>query len=259
MTTHRPRISADSAPAPRYAIYWAPPKDSVLAQLGSAWLGRCADPEAAADELPPRPAIAGYTADQLQALTAEPRRYALHATLKPPFALSQGRHVDELREDLARFAARQPTFTMPRLRLAPVGRRFLALIPSASCPPLDALAAACVTGFDSYRRPATATELSRRRAAGLAGIEDAHLRRWGYPYVLNRFRFHVTLSGPLHQAALGRLQAALAILFAPAAAAPTPITDIALFVEPAPDEPFMLAARFPLAGGKPNPDSPTHR
>ena len=258
MTTPRSENAADSAPAPRYAIYWAPPRDSDLARLGRAWLGRDADPDGPGDP-PARPAIAGYSSNELEAMTAEPRRYALHATLKPPFALAIGRHTHELHDDLARFAARQPSFTMPRLQLASIGRRFLALIPSAPCPPLDALAAACVIGFDSYRRPPSSAELSRRRAAGLTEIEDAHLRRWGYPYVLDRFRFHVTLSGPLDQTALDRLQPDLALLFAPAAAAPTPITDIALFVESAPGEPFMLAARFPLAGGKPHPELSTHR
>lgn len=113
--------------------------------------------------------------------------------------------------------------------------------------------------FDSYRRPASATELSRRREAGLDEIGDAHLRRWGYPYVLDRFRFHVTLSGPLDEAAPNRPQPNLTMPFASATAAPTPITDIALFVEPAPGEPFMLAARFPLAGGKPDPESRMRR
>ncbi|MGH6883346.1 MAG: DUF1045 domain-containing protein, partial [Hypericibacter sp.] len=187
MTTHSPANSTDSNAPARYAIYWAPAKDSNLARLGRAWLGRDADPDGSED-LPPRPAIAGYSSDELQALTAEPRRYALHATLKPPFALANGRHVDELQRDLARFAARQPSLLMPRLQLAPIGRRFLALIPSTPCPALDSLAADCVTSFDSYRRPASATELSRRRATGLDDIEDAHLRRWGYPYVLDRFR-----------------------------------------------------------------------
>ena len=74
--------------------------------------------------------------------------------------------------------------------------------------------------------------------------------------MLDRFRFHVTLCGPLDETALDRLQPDLATLFAPATAAPTPITDVSLFLEPAPGEPFMLAARFPLTGGKLDPESP---
>jgi len=248
MTTHKFAETADSDPSARYAIYWAPPADSLLARLGNAWLGRDAEQDARADALPPRPSISDFTPAQLEALTAEPRRYALHATLKPPFTLAMGRDVAALCADLARVASSQAPFIMPPLRLARIGRRFLALIPSEPCPPLDALASRCVTAFDDFRRPAPPDELSRRRAAGLDATEEANLQRWGYPYVLDRFRFHVTLTGPLDPVLLDRLQQPLAALFAPATAEPIPIADIALFLEPTPGEPFRLARRFPLAG-----------
>jgi hypothetical protein len=197
--------------------------------------------------LPPRPSIPGFTLKQLNALTAEPRRYALHATLKAPFALASGCDVRALCAELAAFASSCEGFVMPPLRLAPIGRRFLALMPAEPCPPLDALAARCVTSFDHFRRPPAPDELSRRRAAGLDSVEEANLRRWGYPYVLDRFRFHVTLTGALDPASLERLRQPLAALFAPATREPMPITDIALFRESAPGRPFTLVARFPLA------------
>jgi uncharacterized protein DUF1045 len=249
MTTHRLAGPAGPPPSPpRYAIYWAPPGHSPLARLGNAWLGCSGAPDARTDGLPPRPAVTGFTREQLESLTAEPRRYALHGTLKPPFALADGRDVESLCADLARFASSQPPFIMPRLRLKPIGRRFLALIPSAPCPPLDALASRCVMDFDPYRRAASASELSRRRAGGLDAVEESNLLRWGYPYLLDRFRFHVTLTGPLDGASLERLQPPLAALFAPVTVAPVPVEDIALFIEPAPGQPFTLAKRFALTG-----------
>jgi putative phosphonate metabolism protein len=247
MTTHKFAEASDSDPAPRYAIYWAPRSGTLLAQLGNAWLGRDAERDLCAGDLPSRPSIPDFTPGQLDALTAEPRRYALHATLKAPFALASGCDVSTLCAELANFASRCESFVLPPLRLSPIGRRFLALMPSEPCSPLDRLAARCVTSFDHFRRPATAEELSRRRAAGLDAVEEANLRRWGYPYVLDRFRFHITLTGPLDAVSLAKLRRPLAALFAPAIAAPTPITDIALFREPAPGTSFTLAARFPLA------------
>ncbi|HWA46337.1 MAG TPA: DUF1045 domain-containing protein [Hypericibacter adhaerens] len=240
-TTSRPSVA-------RYAIYWAPPRDSELTRRGLAWLGRDAESPVGGGGLPPRPLIAGFSPEQLTALTAEPRRYALHATLKPPFVLAEGHDADSLRVDLDRFASSSAPFFIPPLRLEVIGRRFLALIPSAPSPDLDALAARCVTQFDSYRRPASEEELSRRRATGLDPIEEAHLRRWGYPYVHDRFRFHVTLTGPLDAATIERLRAPLAAFFSPATAAPVEIGEIALFVERTAGDGFTLATRFALTG-----------
>jgi len=248
MTIHSLAQPTSSGGSVRYAIYWAPPADSPLARLGHAWLGRNAGGDDGSGALSPRPSITGFTFEQLESLTAEPRRYALHATLKPPFALADGREAESLCADLARFASRQAAFVMPRLQLKPIGRRFLALTPSTPCPALDALAARCVTEFDPYRRAPSPGELARRRAGGLDAVEEMNLLRWGYPYVLERFRFHVTLTGPLDTAVLDRLQPPLAVLFAPVTVEPVEIADIALFVELGSGESFRLAKRFALGG-----------
>jgi hypothetical protein len=194
-----------------------------------------------------RPLLDGFDAACLAAFTAEPRRYGLHATLKPPFALADGANLAALRADLAAFTAVAAPVALPRLQLRRLDR-FLALIPSAPCPALDDLAARCVMEFDRFRRPAAPAELARRRAAGLDPAEEAHLLRWGYPYVLDRFRFHVSLTGPLDSAEGDRLMAPLAALFEPAISQPIPLADIALFVEPEAGAPFRLLERFALRG-----------
>jgi putative phosphonate metabolism protein len=229
------------AAAGRYAVYWAPPKDSILARLGAGWLGRDSEGRA----VPQRPPVAGFGDDRLDALTAEPRRYALHATLKPPFALAEATDPAMLRQALAGFAAAHPRVVLPALRLARLDR-FIALTPSAPCPALDALAAGCVTAFDRFRAPPLASELARRRSAGLRPAEEAHLARWGYPYVFDRFRFHVTLTGPLEPGEAERLMAPLATLFRPATEVPIAIDDIALFHEPSAGAQFGLIERFAL-------------
>src|SRR5262245_34688500 len=195
----------------RYALYWAPDTDSALAGLGRAWLGR--DAEGCA--VPPRPALEGFESGRLETLTAEPRRYGLHATLKAPFALAAGSDRAALRAVLATFAAETAAVLLPTLALRRLDR-FLALVPSQPCPTLEELAARCVVAFDRFRRPPAPAELARRRAAGPDPAAEAYLLRWGYPYVFDRFRFHVTLTGPLDAAEADRLMPPLAALFAPA-------------------------------------------
>ena len=225
----------------RYALYWAPQEGSDLARLGGAWLGLREESNSAG----PPPPIPGFDALRIHVLTAEPRRYGLHATLKPPFALADGTDLAALREAVAAFAAAQACVTLPALEVTLLDR-FVALTPSAASPALDALAAGCVTHFDRFRAPAVPAELARRRAAGLSPVEDPYLLRWGYPYVLDRFRFHVTLTGPLDPAEAQRLMPPLIRLFAPVTRAPVTLGNIALFHEPVPGEPFRLVERFPL-------------
>jgi putative phosphonate metabolism protein len=227
----------------RYALYWAPTGDTPLAVLGSAWLGRDTGDRA----VPARPLLDGFDPARLTALTVEPRRYGLHATLKAPFALADGTDVAALRADLAGFAVAAAPVLLPKLQLCWLDR-FLALVPSAPCPALDDLAGRCVTEFDRFRRSASPTEAARRRAAGLDSTEQAHLLRWGYPYVLDRFRFHVTLTGPLGAAEADRLMPPLAALLESVISHPIPLEDIALFVEPEAGAPFRLIERFPLHG-----------
>jgi putative phosphonate metabolism protein len=232
-----------TATAPRYALYWAPPPDHPLAALGAAWLGR----DAAGGVPAPRSVLPGLDPALLAGITAAPRRYGLHATLKPPFALAEGLDAAMLCDAVARLAAGAPAVAMPPLRVDRLGS-FLALVPSRPCPGLDALAFACVTELDRFRRPPEAAELARRRAAVLDPAEEANLRRWGYPYVLDCFRFHVSLTGPLEPGLGSRLWPILEMLFAPALAVPLALDAVCLFVEPAPGAPLAVARRFALSG-----------
>jgi putative phosphonate metabolism protein len=225
----------------RYALYWAPDAGSALAALGAAWLGRDVEGRA----VPARPALDGFDPARLETLTAEPRRYGLHATLKAPFAPAAGADIAALRLALADFASGTAAVELPLLELRHLDR-FLALVPSLPCPPLDELAARCVVEFDRFRRAPGEVELARRRSAGLDAVGEAHLERWGYPYVLDRFRFHVTLTGPLEAAEAGRLMPPLAGLFAPAIRAPLRLDTIALFEQAEAGTPFVLLERCAL-------------
>lgn len=171
----------------RFALYIMP--EGAIGAFGAAWLGW----DAGQGRALPAPADAPPGWDRI---TAEPRRYGFHATIKPPFRLSEGSSPAALHAAAAALCARLAPVACDGLHLAGLGH-FLALVPEGDTTALDALAARVVAELDPFRRPATAGELARRRAAGLTPRQDAHLLRWGYPYVMEDFRAHFTLTGRL--------------------------------------------------------------
>jgi hypothetical protein len=168
--------------AARYALYFTPAPGSPLADFGAAALEGDAPP--------------GFSPEDWRAITAEPRRYGFHATLKAPFAPAAGVTEDDLRETLRDFAAQQTPLAPVALELAALGR-FSAFVPVAPSEALDALAGRVVEVFDSWRAPLSDADRGRRLQTKLSPRERGHLERWGYPYVFEDFRFHMTLAGPI--------------------------------------------------------------
>lgn len=229
----------------RYAVYFTPPAGAPLAEAGAAWLGWDAERGVA----PSRTLDAPDLPEPRERLVARARRYGFHATLKAPFALAKGMTTADLDRGMAALAASRAPVRAPRLVVC-AAMGFVALRPSGPSPALDALAAACVTQLDAMRQPLGPAELAERRRAGLDMAEDAHLRAWGYPYVLDRFRFHMTLTGPLARLEAGQAAAALQAALAPALAGPLQVDDICLFGEPDEGAPFRLLRRYPLTGDR---------
>lgn len=223
----------------RFAIYYSPGISSELYRLASEWLGY--DAAAGTEIFPELPA--GMTLDGWRTATQAPRKYGFHATLKPPFQLADGTDETSLNDALAAFAAGRRPFSAGRLIVSDLDG-FLALIPEKESPELRRLASDCVRELDPFRRPATRTEKDLRRAAGLSPEQDRNLERWGYPFVMDAFRFHMTLTGRLGKVVRKRLGASLADRFSKALAAPVRIDSICLFVQPTPESRFELRDRF---------------
>jgi putative phosphonate metabolism protein len=176
----------------RYAVYFVPAPDSDLYGFGSAMLGYDAY---SGDDLP-RPADLDIDDPDWRALTEEPRRYGFHATLKAPFRLAPSRREEELIAAVRAFACRPREIAQiaPQVRLLGA---FTAIVPRAPAAALAALAAACTTEFDQFRAPLSEQERARRNPSRLSERQVSQLDRWGYPYVFDDFRFHMTLTGPL--------------------------------------------------------------
>lgn len=224
--------------SPRYAIYYAPSADTPLWRKASAWLGR----DAYSGEDLARTIPAGLGELDLDAFTADPRGYGFHATLKAPFELHPDRTEAELLAFAARFGAVQRAF-VASIAPAALGR-FLAFRLTVPTPEMDALHAACVREFDAFRAPLSDFDLARRRKAHLTPEQDARLVEWGYPYIFDDFRFHMTLTGQIRdEAERERVLAALQGHFAEESG-PHLFDGIAVFKQADRQAPFIVLERF---------------
>jgi 2'-5' RNA ligase len=164
----------------RYAIYYCPQAGTGLATFGQAWLSRGTS-------------IAGIDVQRFDALMRDVRRYGWHATIRAPFDLVPERGYDDLHRAVSSIANTMHAFALP-LRLDSLAG-FLALRPESASGRIDALAATCLHALHPLCAPLN-EDLRRRRAHGLDATERELLRRYGYPYVLDRYRFHMTLAAP---------------------------------------------------------------
>lgn len=228
----------------RYAIYYSPEAQSPLSAFGNAWLGR--DTESGLDV--PRLRAEALAPEAVASATALPARYGFHATLKPPFRLRPPYTETDLRKSMASFAASQPPVATPPLELTVIGS-FIALAPARPAEELDDLARNCVVFFDLYRRPPDRDELKRRRAVGLSPRQNELLERFGYPFVLDEFRFHMTLTGKVADQELRRsLFATLRRLVEPFSGRAVTVREICLFRQEGPERRFTCVQRMPLTG-----------
>jgi putative phosphonate metabolism protein len=225
-------------PEARVALYYAPAEDDPLWQLGSDWLGR----DARTNERRRQSELAA-----IEEITAEPRLYGFHCTLKPPMRLRDMARYGEFVRAAAQVAAGVPQFDLPPLHVANL-HGFLALRETEPSPALQALADACVAGVDEFRAPPSEAELSRRRRNGLPPAQEAMLVRWGYPYVFATWLFHMTLTRRLSPDEHERVRPVAEQLFAPVLRGPRRVADVCIFTQSAPGIPFVLAERIALSG-----------
>jgi putative phosphonate metabolism protein len=221
----------------RYGIYVVP--TGAFFDAASAWLGwnSALGAPVGLPNVPNLPAPA-------EALTATPRKYGFHGTIKPPFAICDGHRVEALDDATRAFCDSRSPVIIPRLAVQRLGR-FVAVVPTEPSQDLASLASATVQALDPFRAPPSEAELTKRRKAGLSDRQEALLQQWGYPYVMEEFRFHLTLTGPTNTA--DAVVAALADHFAPILPQPFVIDSLALMGEDAEGR-FHLVQRYGLAG-----------
>ena len=231
-----------SMPVFRCAIYFAPAPDSPWGLAGSRWLGRCS---ASGDSLE-SPAIIGVSQDAHERAIAEPRRYGWHATLKAPFRLAAGRSLDDVWSALKGVAQMHAPFSLPPLDVVQMDS-FLALRPAQACPKLQAIAQDCVTQLHPFAMELDETEIARRRRSPLSAEQDRLLIRWGYPWVMDQFRFHFSLTGDIQTWPISHRQALSQAARAHFADLPAcEFNLLSIFIEPEKDTDFKLLAQMEL-------------
>ena len=231
-----------AATAHRHAAYFSPAPGSQAWLLGTQWLGRC--PHSGQALTQPKPA--GWEPEDFAQRTRDPRRYGWHATLKAPFTLASECNTDTLRSGFLGVAAGAGAPFTLHLELARLGN-FLALVPRQPCAALQALADACVRQLHPFAAPLPPTEISRRSRGGLSARQQDMLALWGYPYVMQDFAFHLTLTGSLDGLSADQVTQLVQHAtnwFAPLLSDGQQIDAVSWFAEDAPGADFRWVERF---------------
>jgi hypothetical protein len=229
-------MTPEPAPPARVAIYFTPPRDHALTRMAADWLGR--DAFTSADRC-------SDVFHSFGNVTKGPRRYGFHATLKAPFRLRDGLGLCDVENALASFVETTLRCNIGPLRVAQLGEAF-ALVPTHPNPWLRALASRIVAEFDHFRAPMTSEEFHRRLSDPLDEVETTNLVQWGYPYVFDRFQFHMTLATAVPSDQAHAVRDCLEGNFGPLLAETYSLDALSLFVQQRPTEAFFVHSSFPL-------------
>jgi putative phosphonate metabolism protein len=227
--------------APRYAIYYAATPGSTLDRFGAQLLGH----DAFSGQGLPFPNGMDEAVPDWREITNDPRKYGFHATLKAPMELAAGKTEAALLAACEAFAGAPRSIPTIRPVVNALGD-FIAIVPSQRSAELERLAADAVRAFDDFRAPLTLRDLARRNPDRLTPRQRDYLDRWGYPYVMEEFRFHMTLTGRLPAERHETILAILRQRFAALELATIEIDGIAVFRQPDPHSQFRIVRRFEL-------------
>ena len=122
----------------------------------------------------------------------------------------------------------------------------MALTLNSEIDELSRFALSCVEAFEPYREALSEADIKRRKLQALSGRQGALLLEYGYPYVADEFRFHLTLSGKLSESdqdyenwIIGEYNRLIT---------KTPVLDrLAIFTQADRQSPFVEIAEFHLA------------
>jgi len=230
------------ATGPRYAIYYAPEPGSPLDVFGKSWF----DPKGAGTQFN----IGNLTATRIGELSESSRRYGFHGTLKPPFELNPASSLESLQRAARVFARSLSPIEIPPLELAIIGK-FIALTPTTQSARLEKLAAACVRSFEGFRVPLTDEQLMGYKQNRLTVHQEQMLEHWGYPYVMEEFRFHISVTDRIDDPQEREdVMTALQTLAAPVLGEPIVVNEITVFGQADINEPMIVLERIPFGRSK---------
>ncbi len=223
----------------RYAICYAPEQGSTLEAFDRSWFGRL-------NSKPTASLVPGLTFKRLEFLTTGPRNYGLHGTLKPSFELNPHTTEAALLAVAKIFAGRLGPITLPALELGEIGV-IVSFVLTSSSAALEDLQSACVRAFDGYRQPLTNSQEESYKRNRLTVHQDKMLDHWGYPYVMEEFDFHISLTDPVpDEKERAAIMKALPKLAGAVLGKPLVMSEIAVFRQESEKEPMAIIARIPF-------------
>lgn len=225
----------------RVAIFYAPGSQTPLANFGAQWLGW--DVEHAKGV--PHPQIDGLP-EPIETLVATPQKYGFHGTLKAPFRLHENQTLDGLRAAMKAFSEQHRKFFIGQMKVAKLGS-FVAIIQENSSNEFANFASNIVTHFEDYRAPLRDEDIAKRRKAKLTPRQDELMLQWGYPFIFEEFKFHLTLTGKLSEQNAKSVCDRLTDHLKPILDTPVEAVDLCLYGERE-DGRFEIIERFPFLG-----------
>jgi hypothetical protein len=227
---------------PRYAICFAPEQGSALEAVAHAWFGR----DSSGTVIARQSAVAGVSRERIEQLTRMSASFGMHGTLKPPFELMPHATEKGLLTVAEVIAKSWAPFEIPPLELGEVGF-IISLMPESSSTALENLATMCVRAFDGFRLPLSEAEEHAYKRRRLTVHQRQMLEHWGYPYVMEEFDFHLSMTDYVHDdTERAAIMKAVEAATAPVLHKPLIMRELTVFRQKAADAPMSIIARFPF-------------
>ncbi len=223
----------------RFAVYFSPDDASELASFGAYALGRDATGNATAASQ------GDYPDDRVASrLRSKPAHYGFHATLKAPFELSQLSNKSLLLEDVEALASNTRSISLHSLYPRALAGFMALTLKSDVNTSVSHLASHCVERLESHRATLSAADIARRQTGQLSDTQQHYLVKYGYPFVMSEFQFHMTLTDNLQDTTDTPYTLWLEELFKTRVPVTPELDRLAVFYQADRDTPFTRIAEF---------------
>ena len=180
----------------RFAIYYAPTKGSGLEEFGKQWFGwdpldaKFINKKQRINYLN-RFGIKNLKNIDKNVLIA--KKYGFHGTLIPPFKLNKNYSTNTLFKKTEDIAKKFKKFKFYKFKLKIINN-FYAFIQNKKNSDINKLSNRLVKELFKFRSPLTKKEIDKRNPSKLSKLQLNILYKWGYPYLMTEFNFHMTLA-----------------------------------------------------------------
>jgi len=179
----------------RVAIYFLPKKNSSLENFGKNLLGRDINKKKKISLTRRQKYFInrGFTYfDELKDYCEQPAKYGFHATLKAPFRLKRNVKTKNFYDVISHIAAQHSRFKIKGLKIV-YSKKFTFITSRKPNKLLINLENDLVKHLDTFRAELNKTEIKKRIPDSLTFKQNKYLKEWGYPFVFDQFKFHMTL------------------------------------------------------------------